>query len=508
MSRAGVVTTIVTILLAGSWIAFELMTRTEVSTGAIETAETSGVGQADIRAREPHDGSQTTEREAPEEIVPAITPIRSTSADEAASRVSTAPDAQMNRESPQTAAESREREPASRVSEPPSRTESATGSQTPSPTGDAVEPTPSPENKPSAQEETDDESDTTPPALERIWFQPSTVEAGGSTLLTARVSDDRAGVARVWGRIVSPSSHAGFSFSMTRIDDGLFQSTLTIPEHVEAGRWIIASIGMVDAANNRSSVAWTTETAPAEASLRIVSEDSDSTPPVIERVWFETPTAEAGSSARISAVVVDDQSGVRVVSGALQSPSGAAHLSFHSATGEAGRWTSEIQLPAEIECGEWSVSRVAAEDNAGNRSSVFKGDAALQGAALYVSFQGTCDSTPPELISVSIAPNVVSNRESSTIVVSAFATDAETGVLSATILLEGPDIGQSEPQRIQAALQRVGESDEWRAEVIIPRFSAAGRWTLRSLRLTDRARNFRSWSGSDPKLVTAWFIVE
>lgn len=508
MSRAGVVTTIVTILLAGSWIAFELLTRTDVSTGAVERTETLGVGQADIDVPAPHEYSTASARDAAEEISSSIAPIGSTPADEIGTKVSTAPDQQMNRVSRETASESREREPASRENASPSRPESATGSETPSPTSDAMERTPSTENKPPVQEESDEDSDTTPPALERIWFQPSTVEAGGSTLLTANVRDDRAGVVRIWGRIVSPSSHASLSFSMTRIDAGLFQSTLTIPVHVEAGRWIIASIGMVDAANNRSSVAWTTETAPAEASLQIVSEDSDSTPPVIERVWLETPTAEAGNPARISVAVVDDHSGVRMVSGALQSPSGAAHLSFHSATGEAGLWSSEIQLPAEIECGEWSVSRVAAEDNAGNRSSVFKGDAPLEGAGLYVSFQGTCDSTPPELISVSIAPNVVSNRESSTIVVSALATDAETGVLSATVLLEGPDIDQGEPQRIQAALKRVGESNEWRTEVVIPRFSAAGRWTLRSLRLSDRARNFSSWSSSDPKLVTAWFMVE
>lgn len=484
------------------------MTRTDVPASSVERAETSGVGQADIAAEESHSDSPPAEREAPEEIVSSISLIRSMPDDEIGSETSPAPAQQMNRESREAGLETRAREPLSRASAPPSRPEFASGSETPSPTDDAMEPTPSPENKSSAQEESDEESDTTPPSLERIWFQPSTVEAGGSTLLTAMVRDDRAGVARIWGRIVSPSSHADRSFSMTRIDDGLFQSTLTIPERVEAGRWIIASVGMVDAANNRSSVAWTTETVPAEASLHIVSEESDSTPPVIERVWFETPTAEAGNPARLSAAVVDDESGVRRVNGVLQSPSGAAHLSFHATTGEGGRWTSEIQLPAEIECGDWSVSRVSAEDNTGNRSSIFKGDPPLEGTRLYVSFQGTCDSTPPELISVSIAPNVVSNRESSSIVVSAFAADAETGVLSATVLLESPDIDQSEPQRIQASLKRVGESDEWRAEVVIPRFSAAGRWTLHSLRLSDRARNFSSWSSSDPKLATAWFIVE
>lgn len=137
MSRAGVVTSIITLLFAGSWIAFEFATRTDDAADASIPAESSGVDPPLLGDDDPVDDTPLIEAEIRDEISSAISPTPTVSVYEIDSSASTATDDEMSTESEETASGSREGERRSREIASGSQTESATGTDATSPPDDS-----------------------------------------------------------------------------------------------------------------------------------------------------------------------------------------------------------------------------------------------------------------------------------------------------------------------------------------------------------------------------------
>jgi hypothetical protein len=353
--------------------------------------------------------------------------------------------------------------------------------------------------------------DTQPPVLEWLSFQPASIEAGGETVLTAAVTDDLAGVREVVGRLSSPSGNAQVGFSLQGEPfSGRYQSKLRIPEKAEAGMWRISWMRLTDRANNASDQRWSAPAAPPGGTLIVLSEEGDSEPPQLVSVSVDRATVGAGEAIGVMARVTDDRSGVRFVSGTFQSPSGSAHATFTSREEGENLWRGNLTLPQDAECGEWTLRRITAIDQANNQAIWTDRDPQLAGVSVYLSFSGSCDSEPPVLSRIELSPTRVSNDRDQEIRVTAFVEDSGSGVASVSGFAIAPSSGTGQPPRIHFVLSQTSNAQgaPWAGVLRVPQYSVTGRWEIRALRVADKAGNQKTYGSADPAMSGGWFIVE
>ncbi len=103
--------------------------------------------------------------------------------------------------------------------------------------------------------------DTEPPVLAELSFSPTSVDASAApatVTLTARLTDDQAGVDYLAGWFESPSGSQSAEFSFdasTRVSgtslDGVYEATATLPADAELGTWSLYHIYGADSAGNQ-----------------------------------------------------------------------------------------------------------------------------------------------------------------------------------------------------------------------------------------------------------------
>ncbi len=349
-----------------------------------------------------------------------------------------------------------------------------------------------------------------PPRLDWIRFTPAEVAAGGESILSAAATDDLAGVREIVGRLSSPSGNAHLGFALSdKGAPGVWDSVIRIPEKGESGRWQITWLRVTDRANNTHDERWTGGGAPQGAFLLVSSSDGDGTPPVLHNIVLDRQTMAPGESLQISIDVTDESSGVRFVSGTFQSPSGKAWAPF-TTSNQGGLWTGPVTVPEDGECGEWKLRRVTAIDEANNQGTWGAGEELVSSVVFYRSFSGSCDSEPPVLRRVELSPRVVVNEESARIQITAFLDDVGSGVASASGFVMAADPSIASPQRVHFVLRKSSDAPAapWIGTIEIPQHSMAGRWEIRAFRISDEARNQRTYGAGDPAIADAWFTVE
>jgi hypothetical protein len=353
--------------------------------------------------------------------------------------------------------------------------------------------------------------DTQPPVLEWLRFHPASIEAGGEITLTAAVTDDLAGVREVVGRLSSPSGNAHVGFSLQGAPfSGTYQSTLKIPEKAEAGMWRVSWMRLTDRANNANDQRWSAPAAPPGGTLMVLSEQGDSEPPQLVSVTLDRSTVGPGEAVGVTARVTDDRSGVRFVSGTFQSPSGSAHATFSSRDQGGDLWQGSLTLPQDAECGEWTLRRITAIDQANNQAIWTHRDEQLAGVRFYLSFSGSCDSEPPVLSRLELSPRHISNAADHEITVTAFVDDSGSGVASVSGFAMAPSSGTGQPPRIHFVLSQISDAPgaPWSGVIRVPQYSVTGRWEIRALRVADNAGNQKTYGPADPAMAQGWFVVE
>lgn len=388
--------------------------------------------------------------------------------------------------------------------EPSSRRTEAAGSRRDG--AAAKQPSPPVEEK----RRDDPSEDIRPPELEWIRFTPSEVAAGQESMLSASAVDDLAGVREIVGRMSSPSGNAHIGFALS-LNDGVrtWETVVRVPEKAESGRWQITWLRVTDKANNSRDERWGSGGAPAGSYLLVSSNEGDADPPQLLSVSLDRQTVAPGEAVQVSVEVNDEISGVRFVSGTFQSPSGKAWAPF-TTSDQGGSWTGPVTIPEDGECGEWTLQRVTAIDEANNQATWGSGDERIAGISFYRSFSGSCDSDPPILTRLELSPKIVSNESSSQVRVTAFIDDLGSGVASASGFVMAADHSNGSPQRVHFVLRESSEAPgaPWIGTIEIPQHSMIGRWEIRALRISDQARNQKTYGVSDPAMADGWLVVE
>jgi hypothetical protein len=402
---------------------------------------------------------------------------------------------------------------------PAATTPATTSATTPASSIGPTTSTPPPLNEPTEPakeaaktgEADDPDSDRRAPTLQFLRFDPPETKGGGTAILTVGSVDDLSGVKLVYGSVRSPSGSASVPFAARdATGNGEFVATIAVPAQAETGDWYVAALQIVDKADNSLAVAFVRATVPAGGALRVASDDSDSTAPVVHRVSVARGVVDAGDKNQIVVDVDDDRSGVALVTGAFQSPSKAAFIPFTCTPNGEASWVGDVSVPANADCGEWTLRQLRVVDKANNSAFLAMDSPQIGHVGFTVSGGGQCDSDPPVIDGMSFAPAIVSNAEAATIVVTVTAHDDASGVASVSGWIEGPVATNGQAPRINFSCTPDPRDPEapMTARVTVAQYAAKGVWRVSVAQVADKAGNTRSYNASDPVLGDAIFNVE
>jgi len=372
----------------------------------------------------------------------------------------------------------------------------AMATQKPPQQGPATETATDPKN------ETDAESDVTPPRVLSVEFIPAQVQDGEQTVFAAMVTDDKSGVRGLSGVITSPSgAQQGFA-GQKEGDTGRFSTRITVPKDAAEGLWTVKYLTVSDNAGNTINLS-TAQGLPS-ASFRVTSAGSDTKGPTLKDVWLETQSMTAGEKNQVFVVAEDDKSGVNLVSGVFVSPSMKARIGFGCRFAN-NMWQCPVNPPSCVDCGAWQLEQIQLQDKANNITTV-RADNQVVGKVRLELFGKDCDKDVPVLTALTLDPLVVSNTTGGVIRATAIATDDKCGVASLSGAAFPPPASKS-TARINFSF-RPATGDTYVGEIQVPPSVASGTWTIGWVQLIDKGHNQSQYGSADPVISRVTFTVE
>ena len=354
-------------------------------------------------------------------------------------------------------------------------------------------------------------SDTSPPQVMSIDFNPTTIHDGEQTILGVMAMDDLSGVRTISGSIVSPSGGLqGFALQREG-DTNRYSSRILVPKDSPEGVWRVNYLNLTDNAGNPISLTYNGGGSAilANAKFNVLSTSPDQTGPTLKAVWLDKTAIKAGERDTIFVQADDDKSGVQLVSGVFQSPQKQARIGFGCRSTEGGVWQCEVSTPTCVDCGDWQLEQIQLQDKAGNPTTArFSDNPIVQRVRLNIGGD-SCDSQPPALQAAILDTNTVSNVEVSTIKMTVTVSDDACGVNSISAQAVGPQTEGGQPPRIYFSFDMVpGDPNTWVGKITVPKLAAKGLWNVAWMQLLDKGNNLKTYSHADPVLANATFRVQ
>jgi hypothetical protein len=223
--------------------------------------------------------------------------------------------------------------------------------------------------------------------------------------------------------------------------------------------------------------------------------DSDTRAPQLAGAEFTPPQVQDGDETVFTAVVNDDLSGVRSVSGVIASPSGALQGFACQRDAETNRYVARIAVPKDAAEGVWAVKYLTLSDNASNSVNLNAGMGGLPPNAAFRVVSSRPDSTGPTLKTAWLDKPAMRAGERNTIFVQ--AEDDKSGVQ----LVSGVFVSPSKQARIGFGC-RLGGTGAWECPITPPACLDCGAWHLEQIQAQDKANNMATFR-ADNQIVSA-----
>ncbi len=351
----------------------------------------------------------------------------------------------------------------------------------------------------------DPNSDTTPPQLISIAFDPPQVTDGGDTTLVVTATDDLSGIRGISGTLTSPNGKAVQGFAQQREGETMrYTSRIHMAEKAEEGIWKISFLTMSDMATNSVTLSAAQGTLPPTAVLKVSSPASDSTAPTLRNVWLERGAMRAGEHNTLFVDAQDDKSGVHLIAAVFLSPSKLARFGVGCHTGANNVWECDVFPPQCLDCGDWTLEQVQMQDNANNFATIRQENPAVQQVRLNITGD-SCDNQAPALQGLALSrTEIVMSRDEPVIEVVAQVADDSCGIGGVSGQIVGP--GGNSSGTFFSLQQR--DATTFVGTVRLHPNSARGVWRVQSLTVNDKGQNLKIYYANDPLLARATFIVK
>ena len=218
--------------------------------------------------------------------------------------------------------------------------------------------------------------------------------------------------------------------------------------------------------------------------------ETDTAPPQLGGAEFIPAQVQDDGETMFAAIVTDNLSGVRSVSGVIASPSGALQGFACQREGESDRWISRIKIPRDAAEGTWAVKYLTLSDHANNSVNLNQSAGLPQAATFRVTSSGS-DAAGPTLKAVYLERNAMNAGDRNTVFVQ--ADDDKSGVS----LVSGVFVSPSKQARIGFGC-RPGSAGVWECVVAPPACLDCGGWKLEQIQLQDKANNMATFRGDNP----------
>ncbi|HEX8618436.1 MAG TPA: hypothetical protein VF911_12680, partial [Thermoanaerobaculia bacterium] len=223
--------------------------------------------------------------------------------------------------------------------------------------------------------------------------------------------------------------------------------------------------------------------------------DTDVSPPQLLAAQFQPVEVHDGEETVFAAVVNDNRSGVRSVSGVIASPSGSMQgFACTRESPETNRFIARIVIPNDAPAGVWIVKYLTLTDQASNSVNLSSAQGGLPPSASFRVTSADADATGPQLKSVWLDKQAMRAGERNTVFVQ--ADDDKSGVS----LVSGVFVSPAKSARVGFGC-RSGGSGTWECVISMPVCLDCGTWRLEQLQLQDKANNLATFR-NDNELVS------
>lgn len=158
-------------------------------------------------------------------------------------------------------------------------------------------------------------NDTTPPAFQSLSVSPNPVVAGNTITITTRITDVGSGVSSTTQPFIYYNGPNGqflsayFTLISGSVQDGTWQTYLSIPSGYASGAYVVNLLGASDMAGNSTSIYPPTSPTPSGA-FSVTGGSNDTVSPVFQALSVSSPTIVAGNGLTITTRITDNSSGV------------------------------------------------------------------------------------------------------------------------------------------------------------------------------------------------------
>jgi len=309
--------------------------------------------------------------------------------------------------------------------------------------------------------------DSSPPTVTHASVSPARVQTGGTFAVSARVTDDFAGLQAVGAVLVDPSGVERQFFFMEQAPSGEWAATVELPLYVPAGNWQVLVKG-ADVVGNEPAE-------PYAIPLTVTAGYAQLPDLTVERI-----TIEGGAGQITIRAQVPQEVPVTGLMAELRGPGAIAPIMLPLEPEGEGSWARSIPLPAHAPSGEWRITGVQLQDTVSRTQEL--NAAQLPAGVLAVQVASSSpDQAPPVLQSLTVTPAA---RAGERIRVTLQATDDLAGVGEAWVRLTGP-----KDHTLTARLQYDPASATWVGTGVIATDAPPGTWTVGAVRLVDLAWN-------------------
>jgi hypothetical protein len=358
---------------------------------------------------------------------------------------------------------------------------------------------------PDRPREKDPTSDTTPPQLQGIIFQPPSINDGQETALIVTAVDDLSGIRNISGSVASPTGKAlqGFACQREAPESNRYIARIVVPKDAEQGFWKINFLSLTDNASNTTNI---NMAQTGGAGFTVNSARPDSQPPSLRGVYVDKRSMTGGEKNTIFVQATDDKSGVAIVSGVFQSPNKSARIGFGCRPTGNDNFECDFVPPKDIDCGDWQLEQIQLQDKAQNMATI-RGDNPLVAAVKINMLANRCDSTPPAVENLQLDP--LDTTANGVVTVTGTVTDDISGVASISGQAAGPPSPDNaqQPPRVYFSFQAGPDPNTWIGKINMPDKAAKGTWSIVWLQTIDKANNNRTYTVNDAVLQGTKFTV-
>jgi hypothetical protein len=225
---------------------------------------------------------------------------------------------------------------------------------------------------------------------------------------------------------------------------------------------------------------------------------SDLVPPQLLTADFNPPQVQDGETTQFAAMVTDNLSGVRSVSGVIVNPSGSVQGFSCTKEGETNRFLAAIKVAKDAPEGTYLVKYLTLMDNASNTVNLNSAQGALPPTAQFKVVSNDPDAKGPQLKAVWLDRQAMRGGERNTMFVQ--AEDEKTGIQ----VINGSLISPAKFARLGFSCKE-GTAGTWECAIQSPTCLDCGVWKLEQLQLQDKANNLVTYRGDNP-LVAGVFV--